>query len=185
MDEAEWSELIKTLHKADAKLMQFKDGQPYLPKWKHPRGDLRDVQENASNITSGTSGRLEKLLRLPNRSGKTVNDAELFYEGHYDEVLFNRTKHWFKEMGFEKRTSPYSYADNWDKQYIEATYLIPDNIEQDQVVPIMWFFHGGGFVSAYPFQIDAPSDAKSALVPVITSRGTPKQLLLMPRSTRP
>jgi predicted peptidase len=142
----ELNALIKKLHEASVKLKQE---QPYLPKWKHSQDNVQEVQEFAREIITVTSSKLEKLLRPPGKSVQIVADADLFYEGRHDKVLFPRTKDWFEEMGFKRYNAPYTYADNWDKQYIYATYLIPDTIEKDQKVPLMWFFHGGGFVSTF------------------------------------
>jgi acetyl esterase/lipase len=119
-------------------------------KWNYPRDVILEIQNRAKHINKHFSGDLDRLLHWP-RTKELEKDGVPYkdYRGFYDmnwEARFNRTSNWFVEMGFTKHETPYTIANNWDRAYVNATFLVPDNLKDDDNVPVMWFFHGGGFV---------------------------------------
>jgi hypothetical protein len=120
-------------------------------KWNYPQNVVQNIQINAEVINKHFCKELEQLLHWPRtkqleKDGVPYKDAQGFYDKNWEE-RFSRTTQWFGEMGFSKHETPYTFTDNWDKAYINATFLIPENLKSGDKVPVMWFFHGGGFVS--------------------------------------
>lgn len=94
-------------------------------------------------------GRLDKALAWPNIE---MTDPKLFLGGKPGFEQFDREDSWFEDMGFSKYQTPYTFSDRWDKRYINATFLVSRNIDQSAKMPIMWFFHGGGFVRTFSYR---------------------------------
>lgn len=105
--------------------------------------EMRELAANKSN-SEIVEGKRDELLEWPS---KRSSDPTLFYDGKHDKVLFPRNKNWFKTMGFTKYDTPYTFTDRWDKKEIKATFLVPNNIGPNDNPGVMWFMHGGGFVS--------------------------------------
>jgi hypothetical protein len=104
-------------------------------------GELRALaNKNRDNFES----RLDALLTWP---VPAVADPDLFYNGKHDKIVFNRKKDWFTTMVFKKFETPYTFTDRWDKKEMKATFLVPTNLSPKDPTSVMWFFHGGGFVS--------------------------------------
>lgn len=142
--------LVTKLHEAETRLQSYiKSGKP---KWNWPVEIVNEVQGLAAQINDEVSKELDPVLHWPRENLLPFEekhlDHELFYDGNY-EPKFDRSKEWFGEMGFTKFETPYTIAENWDRQYIQATFLVPDNLSADDEVPVMWFFHGGGYVGYY------------------------------------
>ena len=85
---------------------------------------------------------LDPLFAWPNKESA---NPEKFYNS---EPPFDRTHDWFEKMGFSKYQTPYTFTANWDAAEVLATFLVPNNLEPGDKCPVVWFFHGGGFVSA-------------------------------------
>jgi hypothetical protein len=170
----ELDNLVSKLHNAEKRLTVGKaSGQS---KWKYPLQILEEVQDTARGINDIVSKDLDKLLHWPRHSTKlgisTIPDSRLFYEGNH-EARFSRTDNWFNAMGFTKYETPYTFSDSWDRQYIQATYLVPNNLMDSDKIPVVWYFHGGGFVSTSSTNIaQTSSNRLSVPAPVITFPGT-------------
>lgn len=105
--------------------------------------EMRELAANKAN-SEVIEGRRDELLEWPS---KRCSDPTLFYDGMADKITFNRNKDWFKTMGLKQYDTPYTFTDRWDKKEIKATFLVPDNIGPNDKPGVMWFMHGGGFVS--------------------------------------
>ncbi|KAF1846345.1 alpha/beta-hydrolase [Cucurbitaria berberidis CBS 394.84] len=100
---------------------------------------MRKLGEDNSNFVRE---KLDPLLTWPD---KDSSNPKGFYE---DKPPFDRTVEWFgKVMGFDKYQTPYTFTDSWDKVEIMATFLVPKDLQPGDNCPIMWYFHGGGFVT--------------------------------------
>ena len=147
----ELKNLIKNLKTAEAGLQAtIVKGQP---KWQWPLAEVEKVQNVATEVDDIVSKDLEALLHWPKEPPLSHEvkhkDSELFYNQIF-EPRFSRDKDWFKTVGFAKYETPYTIADNWDRKYINATFLVPENIVTGDHVPVVWFMHGGGFVCGRP-----------------------------------
>lgn len=144
----EHDSLMRQLEEAEARLKA--NTEPGSAKWKWPKADVKKVQDLAAKVDAIVSKDLDNLLHWPREPPfphkEKHHDHELFYAGNF-ETRFNREKGWFGTMRFKKLETPYTIADNWDRKHILATFLVPNNIVSDEKVPVMWFIHGGGFVS--------------------------------------
>jgi hypothetical protein len=79
---------------------------------------------------------------------KEDTDPKAFYAGGQNALPGKRpVEGWFESQGYEKHKTTYTYAAGPDKCELTAAFYIPLNLESNTEVPIMWFFHGGGFVS--------------------------------------
>jgi hypothetical protein len=139
----------------EGRIRELKELEKTLPehslKWDRPQDVVRDIQTKADIISEYFCKELDQLLHWPRtekleKDGKPYTDSQGFYNKNWEE-RFSRTTDWFGEMGFSKYETPYTFSDNWDRAYINATILVPKNLESGDKVPVMWFIHGGGFVS--------------------------------------
>ena len=117
-----------------------------LPKWDYPLGIIKEAQDAAKKHRDLVSGRLTRLLEWPT---KKEADGNLFYEADPPNNIFNRSKEWFSEQGFHSFETQYSFSDGWDKQSLTVAIYVPQQLPDDQMSPVMWMFHGGGFVSKH------------------------------------
>ncbi|KAI4672380.1 uncharacterized protein J4E78_000881 [Alternaria triticimaculans] len=113
-----------------------------LPKWDYPLGIIKEAQDAAKKHRDLVSGRLTRLLEWPT---KKEADGNLFYEADPPNNIFNRSKEWFSEQGFHSFETQYSFSDGWDKQSLTVAIYVPQQLPDDQMSPVMWMFHGGGF----------------------------------------
>jgi hypothetical protein len=100
--------------------------------------ELRELDKQHKLVVRS---KLNELLTWPN---STVADANFFYDGKHNG--FTRTTQWFEIMGFKEFEYTYTFTNRWDKDDVKVTFLIPNTLKENDVAPIMWHFHGGGFV---------------------------------------
>jgi hypothetical protein len=147
MKDEDKTQLVRELHAVERRLQQQKPKGNF--KWDYPQEVVKDIHGLADRISEDVCARLETLLRWPRPDPKPevpkVEDADLFYARKL-EPKFDRTTDWFEEKGFKKFETPYTFVGNWDRKYINATFLVPNNLNERDVVPVVWYFHGGGFV---------------------------------------
>lgn len=75
-------------------------------------------------------------------------DPGRFFTDHADcPPNFTRKKDWLEKKGYKMHRTTYMYSKRWDKVPIKAAFFIPQNLKSKDKVPIMWYFHGGGYVS--------------------------------------
>lgn len=133
--------LFKKWNEEKAKIKDFK-------KWNLSK-ELLETQNKLRKLARGNEelvyGRTKQILEWPDKKSA---DPELFYNGNHDKYMFNRTKDWFtKTMEFNVHEVAYSFANTWDMAELNATILVPKRLKVNDPVAVMFFLHGGGFVS--------------------------------------
>lgn len=114
-------------------------------KWKWPAeamGFVQEMRKLGEDVNVKLREELDRLLLWPNE--ELVN-PKYFYG---TDPPFDRNEDWFENvMGFNKYETCYTFTDSWDKVELMATFLVPDNLKPGDKCPVVWNFHGGGFVS--------------------------------------
>jgi len=124
-----------------------KDLEPYLekPKCEWKLSLMRDIHSAAEEIKKSCSELLYELMEWPDAKH---SHEDGFYEGSHNVApAFKRPKDWFERQGFTKYKTTYTYANSWDKLPLTVAFYVPNTVQKGKNSPIMWFFHGGGFVS--------------------------------------
>jgi hypothetical protein len=118
-------------------------------KWNWPESALnivKDAQEDAGKGTRELLTRdLKKLYTWP--SEELAKD-DVFIEGKGAFSMFDRKSTWLEDQGFYEFQTNYTFSDNWDKQFLTATILVPKGLPVEHKASVMWLFHGGGYVSS-------------------------------------
>jgi hypothetical protein len=129
---------------------QIVNTHPAKGAWELPK-EAHTIRNDLQKLAKESEGLVYKPLRdLQNWLEPDKNELahpDRFYDGIQDKVMFNRTHKWLEDMGFKKYETPYTYSHTWDKQEINVTFLVPKDLPKDEETPVMWFIHGGGFVS--------------------------------------
>jgi hypothetical protein len=140
-------DLKKGIEDRKRRLTQALKGHDNECKWKYPEDAMEIIKEAqaAAKVHSGlVNTKLTELLEWPS---KEKAREDFFYEATGPNNMFNRNQKWFDTQGFEKFNTQYSFSDRWDKQPLNVTIYVPKSREPKHKSPVMWFFHGGGFVS--------------------------------------
>jgi acetyl esterase/lipase len=128
---------------------------PYLKNPKHdwPHELMAEIHATAGQITEIVAKDLRKAMQWPSA---THSHPEGFYAGDKNiNPTFTRPKTgWLKKQGYSLHKTTYTYGNRWDRVPMTAAFYIPDNLQAGDDVPIMWYFHGGGYVSnSQPYTI--------------------------------
>ena len=114
-------------------------------KWKWPaeaKAVLKQMRELSKNRNSLLRRYLDPLLVWPDNESV---DPKGFYG---KDAPFDRKEDWFESVvGFNKYETCYTFTDRWDKLEMMTTILVPNDLESGDQCPVIWYFHGGGFVS--------------------------------------
>jgi hypothetical protein len=116
-------------------------------KWDWPSEAIeivRDARTDATNNKELLTKDLNEILEWPTPA---LPGEDYFYNAEGPNGMFDRNKDWFEEEGFNAHETTYTFSDTWDKAEIKATILVPKNLSTRHKAPVMWFFHGGGFVN--------------------------------------
>lgn len=137
----------------NGKLASALAGFEDTPKWEYPdraMDIIKQAQAEASKYEELVCGRLTQLLEWPTKQmageRKIFYDEDFFYEAKGPNSMFDRNKEWLAEQGFHGFKTQYSFSDRWDKQPLHVTIWVPMGMKPKHIAPVMWFFHGGGFV---------------------------------------
>lgn len=152
-NETEKDSMLKKLQadvlRREEKLERILEGNK-LPKWRYPEEAVKliiEAQSAASENQELLTSDIKEVLRWPSPDH---THEEHYYEAKGPDSMFNRTKNWFAEEGFDEFETMYSFSDRWDKEKLTVKILVPKELPKGQNAPVMWFFHGGGFVSLVP-----------------------------------
>lgn len=116
------------------------------PKWEYPERtmemirQMRNLRETHQQLLRKD---LTKLLEWPNA---LMSHPDYFYESNPGIENFPRSENWFEQIGFHQYHTIYSFSNRWDRAGFDAAFYVPDDLRAGANVPVMWFFHGGGFV---------------------------------------
>ena len=116
-------------------------------KWKWPENALeivKNAREDKTLIEKLITRDLEDIYTWPT---KELARDDVLIEGKGAFLTFNRKKTWLQDQGFHKLQTHYTFSDNWDKERISVSIFVPTEMPPGHKAPVMWFFHGGGFVS--------------------------------------
>lgn len=107
---------------------------------------MAEIHDVAKEITAVVGEKLYKAMQFPDAKR---SHPEGFYAGpHNIEPNFKRQKDgWLEKQGYKIHETTYTYTNTWDKVALTAAFYVPNNLETGDKAPIMWFFHGGGYVS--------------------------------------
>ncbi|KAH7339227.1 Alpha/Beta hydrolase protein [Pyrenochaeta sp. MPI-SDFR-AT-0127] len=147
-------DLSLEVKKHEKELEKILEAEQERPKWNWSSKAMTVVnrlRQLANDNTSIVRQDLDNLLKWPD---KTFADPKGFYGAKKGFEIFNRNEDWFEVMGFTRHETQYTFSNAWDKREVGVTFLIPDTIETGTKIPIMWYFHGGGFVSESELIID-------------------------------
>jgi hypothetical protein len=118
-----------------------------VAKWDYPAQAIQVIEEarrEASEYHELLSRDLTAALEWPTPE---MADENYFYQAKEANSIFNRNKNWFAEEGFHDYETAYTFSNRWDKQEVTTIILVPKGLPQGHKAPVMWYFHGGGFVS--------------------------------------
>jgi hypothetical protein len=121
--------------------------KPHLDKSKHtwPLPLMKRIHEAAETIKSIVAKDYYDLMIWPS---KELSHPKAFFTGTHNRVAgFQRKETWLDELKWSKYTTTYTYANAWDKLPLSVAFYVPDTLCAGDKAPIMWFFHGGGYVS--------------------------------------
>jgi hypothetical protein len=138
--------LARKVRVLETQLANTLHGKEALKKWQWPAEALQIVsqlQDLARKNNALVRGPLDRLLEWPNPASA---DLKLFLGGKPGFEAFDRAENWFEQMGFDQYSTPYTFSSAWDKRLMKAMILVPKGLQAGTKVPVMWFFHGGGFV---------------------------------------
>jgi hypothetical protein len=143
---SEVEDMTTHVGKLDSTLNYEISRQGDIPKWEYPEATMKKIQELRSiGTTNKTLLRqdLDTLLEWPNAR---MCHPSYFYEANKGTENFPRSAKWLEDSGFQKFSTTYSFSNRWDRAAFEVAFYVPDDLKTGANVPIMWFFHGGGFV---------------------------------------
>lgn len=139
-------DLVEQLENLEAKLAPHTD----KPKCEWPLDLMAEIHTTASQITKVVGKELYSAMQWP-----TIQHShpEGFYAGaHNIDPNFQRPKTgWLETQGYTMHKTTYTYGNRWDRVPITAAFYVPDNLQAGDEVPMMWHFHGGGYVSTQPY----------------------------------
>lgn len=145
--ENELKELLKRSEGREAALKEFV--KPGSRKWNWPEEALDIVERARKDRTDHNklvTRDLEELYTWPSK-GMTRHD--IFIEGKENFAMFNREWTWVQNEGFDELTTDYTFSDHWDKESMEVTILVLKEMKPGHKTPVMWLFHGSGYVSSF------------------------------------
>jgi hypothetical protein len=133
--------LVDEIQKYNQELKSYED----KPKCQWPRQIVGKLHNVSEQIRPALTKDLYDLMSWPNKDSA---DPKAFYQEGKHTLIGNRSmKAWYESQGYKKYTTTYTYAAGPDRRELTAAFYIPINLKSNTEVPIMWFFHGGGFVS--------------------------------------
>ncbi|CAN9297346.1 unnamed protein product [Alternaria alternata] len=138
----------KELNKIFGKLSKTSgtDSRPYKWNWRNKAPEAAKIVEDAQEDAADYQEMLEKeLARLYTWPSPDLTDGKIFLPGKGVFATFNRKDTWFDDMGFSIFQTDYTFSDNWDKERMPVTILVPNDLPVGHKAPVMWFFHGGGY----------------------------------------
>jgi hypothetical protein len=122
--------------------------EPHLNKAKceWPLAIMEKIHDIAGQITKVVGKELYEAIEFPDAKS---SHPEGFYPGASNiDKAFTRPKlGWFENHGYKMHKTTYTYGNRWDRVPITAAFYVPKNLEAGDEAPIIWFFHGGGYVS--------------------------------------
>jgi hypothetical protein len=153
-----WSEEEhKTLQKLrednndrEQKLANILGKDKKLPKWEWPPNAMEIVKKSQEAAEAMEKNRILACDLEGIVFEKDEKVAKYFYDR--PGKMWNRPKNnldeylWFDAIDFHVFRTPYTFSDRWDKKNIMATFLVLNTLPAGHKAPVMWFFHGGGFV---------------------------------------
>jgi acetyl esterase/lipase len=92
---------------------------------------------------------LNKAMEFPDAKS---SNPEGFYAGaiNTDAKLTRPKEGWFKKQGYIMHKTTYTYGNRWDGAPMTAAFYAPNSLQSGDAAPIIWFFHGGSYVSKAP-----------------------------------
>lgn len=131
----------------DAALDKIFEKEAKPRKWNWPPEALKIVKEAQVDKTNVEELLTRDLVELYTWPSKELARDDVLIEGKGAFVTFNRKRTWIEDLGFYKFQTDYTFSDNWDKERMVVTFFVPKGLPAGYKAPVMWFFHGGGFVS--------------------------------------
>jgi hypothetical protein len=148
------AKLSKQVRKLEEDLEKTLDVQKNVFKWKWSNNAMAIVQKlrdlaNGSedtNLTLVGSKLDEILLEWPEEK---FNNPDWFFDASTPDFEdWDRPKNWFAKKDCTLHRAPYTFPNQWNKLPLEAVFIVPDDLSPGSKVPIMWYFHGGGFCTS-------------------------------------
>jgi acetyl esterase/lipase len=120
--------------------------KPHLgkPKSEWPLEVMAEIHGVAKEITKVVGQKLYKAMEFPTDK---FSDPELFYDKNFNKDFARIKTKWLGTQGYRMHKTTYTYTNTWDRVPITAAFYIPDNLQPRDKSQIIWYFHGGGYVS--------------------------------------
>ena len=148
-EESQLEELRKLNEAREEKLKEIVKPGDNLPKWKWPQPALdlvKEARKERTRVNDLVTRDLEKLYTWPSTE---MTRPDIFIKGKENFAMFNRGWMWVQGEGFDDFTTDFTFSDRWDKERMEVTILVPREMKSGHEAPVMWLFHGGGYVSSF------------------------------------
>ncbi|KAI4618932.1 hypothetical protein J4E83_005883 [Alternaria metachromatica] len=142
-EENELKELFKRSEGREAKLKELVT--PDSRKWNWPEEALNIVKEARKDSTDHYKLVTRDLLKLYTWPSEEMTRPDIFIDGEENFKMFDRKETWVEDEGFFLFKTDYTFSDRWDKESMEVTILVPQEMKQGHEAPVMWLFHGGGY----------------------------------------